>query len=105
MVICALCAARIPGCTMVDAIPGFVVYRREGAISTPMASGEAMDNLQFSEFVRLDGIPHARFFNRSTFEPIALSRSDCVTRLNNLRARGEDHEETVRAVDLAAGGA
>jgi hypothetical protein len=58
-----------------------------------------MDNLLFSEFVRLDGIPHARFFNRSTFEPIALSRSGCVTRLNNLRARGEDHEETARAVE------
>jgi hypothetical protein len=58
-----------------------------------------MDNLQFSGFVWLDGIPHARFFNRSSFEPIALTRAECALRLKNLRAAGYDCEETAVAVD------
>jgi hypothetical protein len=43
---------------------------------------DRMDNLVFSCFVRLEGIPHARFFNRATWEPVTLSRADCVARLN-----------------------
>jgi len=58
-----------------------------------------MDNLLFSGFLWLDGIPHARFFNRTTFEPVALTRTECLARVNNLRARGEDYEETARAMD------
>jgi hypothetical protein len=57
-----------------------------------------MDNLVFSGFVRLEGIPHARFFNRATMEPVTISRQDCVSRLGNLKASGDDCEETARAV-------
>ena len=57
-----------------------------------------MDNLIFSGFIRLDGIPHARFLVRSTLEPIALTHVECVTRLNSLREKGEDYEETAAAV-------
>jgi hypothetical protein len=59
-----------------------------------------MDNLVFSCFVRLEGIPHARFFNRATWEPVTLSRADCVARLNHLRAGGHGCEETASAVEL-----
>jgi hypothetical protein len=62
------------------------------------STDDAMDSLIFSGFVRLDGIPRARFFVRTTLEPVALSRPDCVARLNNLRAAGANFEETAKGV-------
>jgi hypothetical protein len=58
-----------------------------------------MDNLIFSGFVWLEGIPHARFFERSSLEPVALTRKECVLRLNSLRAGGADCEETAAALE------
>ena len=63
-----------------------------------VAERNQMDNLIFSGFVRLEGIPHARFFNRATLEPVALSRNECFARLSSFTARGDDCEETANAV-------
>jgi hypothetical protein len=57
-----------------------------------------MDNLVFSEFICLEGIPHARFLNRATLEPVTLTRSECLARLTNFKASGHDCEETATAV-------
>jgi len=79
-----------------------VASRSPGAGGKGQEAGnrvDQMDNLVFSGFVRLESIPHARFFNRATWEPVTLSRADCMARLDNLTAGGHDCEETAVAVE------